>query len=122
MHTNSFICKPFISNLKSIVLIYYTLFLLKKVKYILSYTFILYICIINILIRTMNEQITKTFDLYDFRQNQSKTFCKSMMFEVIKLEEKSNHILATIKIAGNKDNIVQYKYDFKGRFWGDSND
>ena len=70
----------------------------------------------------MNEQITKTFDLYDFRQNQSKTFCKSMMFEVIKLEEKSNHILATIKIAGNKDNIVQYKYDFKGRFWGDSND
>ena len=69
----------------------------------------------------MNEQITKTFDLYDFRQNQSKTFCKSMMFEVIKLEEKSNHILATIKIADNKDNIVQYKYDFKGRFWGDSN-
>lgn len=69
-----------------------------------------------------NEQleIKKTFDLYDFRQSQNSTFCKSLMFDFISAEEKSDHILATIMIAGNKKHIKQYKYDFKGRFWGDS--
>ena len=69
-----------------------------------------------------NEQLTikKAFDLYDFRQNQSSTFCKSLMFDFISAEEKSDLILATIMIGNNRKHIEQHKYDFKGRFWGDS--
>ena len=62
----------------------------------------------------------KKFDIYDFRQTQSNTYCKSLMFDVLATEEKSDHILATIMIGNSKKNVQMYKYDFKGRFWGDS--
>ena len=72
----------------------------------------------------MNEQNDftpiKRFDLYDFRQNASNTYCKSMMFEIVSAEEKSDHILATIIVGGNKKNTQVHKFDVKGRFWGDS--